>query len=166
MKTISLIFTLASLAVIAAFFFSSCSCHKDVLSCKNSHATAIERFSDYLKRNGIKYESVDEGDIAFKFRGYTLIGINDQKDPCFLRLLLFTSYDKEDEQKVSQVLNTMNCQFKMMKAFYETKDTTVTFSIEHCIPDCNVHLDSIFERNLDVLEESFTEFCRTMKVQN
>lgn len=163
MKTISLVSTLASLVVMVACFLSSCSCQKTAQFCNYGHSSAIERFSDYLKRNGITYESVDEGDIAFKFRGYKLVGINEPKDPDLLRILLFSSYDKEDEQKISQILNIMNCQFKVMKAYYEPEDSAVIFSIEHCIPNCNTHLDSIFERNLEILEESFTEFSRTMK---
>lgn len=163
MKKFSVIFLATLFVVLIVGFWTVSSYDKGSPSCGNCQSSAIERLEDYLTRNGFDYEPGEYGDILFKYHTYKIIAANYSDDPNLLRFLIYQEYDKEKETFVGQVLNDMNSQYKVMKSFYDAEDTMVVFSVEQFLPKCDAHLDSIFGRNLDIIEAAYTEFHHTMK---
>ena len=117
---------------------------------------------DWLAREGFRATIDDDGDLQFKYQGFTMWVTPDEKDPLFLRIILPNIYEVNEENRaaVLEALNKVNCDLKAVKGYVVGEN--VWLSIEMYI-DASPEIEDFIERCLDILLAGHRKFGEEMK---
>lgn len=108
----------------------------------------MDIYKNWLRSNGIPFTTLPIG-VAFHYQGGSFIIADDTNDPLYLNLLMPKIYELENNQsKVLQALNQINCDLKGVKATLHEQD--VWLSIEMFI-DKTPEVEDFMDRILGIL---------------
>lgn len=121
----------------------------------------LNQFLDYLNSIGVKFAKGDDSVISFEKDGLVYMFICDEKDPYYFRLILPNIGDiKEDDPRVSNVVNQMNLQIKAAKAV--VLDKKIWVSVEQFVYSAD-KINDLFKRSIQVLEVFVANFRNALK---
>lgn len=127
----------------------------------------VTKFTAFLKSKKIEYSFDDDGDIQFEYQGLKFIFFCNNIDSLpYFHLAQFGSL-RAQRGSVSQTACAIITQdIKLLKAFV-SENKNVIFSVEAFIPQGTPHVNSLFERFLEILVIAKTEYKKALKkIQN
>lgn len=109
----------------------------------------IDLVKDYLASEGFRYEEDELGNIHFRYKGFNLFCVNDEKDSSYLQIMIPNIYDvKEDRIKGLEVANKITRDTKVLKAVLV--ENQLWLSIELLL-DTTPNIKDFFMRCVDIL---------------
>ena len=121
-----------------------------------------ELVRDWLSTQGFKHTIDADGDVQFKYQGWTMWATTDEKDQQFLRIIMPGIYnvDDADRVKVLEIINAVNRDLKAVKGFLV--ENRVWLSIEQFV-DTSPEIEDFIERCLDILVAAVNKFLEALK---
>ena len=111
---------------------------------------AIESIKAWLANEGYKATPDDEGGVIFKYQGFTMWAMHDERDPLFLRIVMPNIYEVgENRLQVFEALNIVNDNIKSVKGFI-SGNNQVWLAIEMYL-DTSPEVEDFMERCLEIL---------------
>ena len=102
-------------------------------------------------------ETLDNGNIVFKYQMATFLYIENDEDPSFFQLSMPGIFDVTDDNRDAVLIaaNQVNKSYKVAKVIVTNDDVWI---LTECMLDSTPELDDIVPRFLDILSGARREF--------
>lgn len=116
-----------------------------------------ELMMKFLKQQGFMPETLDNGNIVFKYQMATFLYIENDEDPSFFQLSMPGIFDVTDDNRDAVLIaaNQVNKSYKVAKVIVTNDDVWI---LTECMLDSTPELDDIVPRFLDILSGARREF--------
>lgn len=125
--------------------------------CYKGAGSMMTSFIKYLTSIGITPIRQDNSSISFEHESLKYLFVYEDKDPYYFRLILpnIINVTNDNEQKIKDIINSMNIKFKVVKNVIV--DTSVWVSIEQFVYS-KENIEELFKRSISLLETLIENF--------
>ena len=136
---------------------------EEIINLKNiKEMKTSELMMKFLKEQGFMPETLDNGNIVFKYQMRTFLYIENDEDASFFQLAMPAIFDVTEDNRDAALdaTNFVNKSLKVAKAV--VFDDSVWLFTE-CLLDSSPELDDIVPRFLDILQGAQHEFYKQLQ---
>jgi len=117
----------------------------------------LKSFKEYLKSNSVNISGEDKITVSFEYGDLKYLFVFDDSDPFYFRLILpnIASVENDNTQKIYEVVNSINVNYKVVKA--TVFNNNVWISVEEFVYS-KENINELFKRSIELLKTIIANF--------